>query len=167
MFHIHETTVIETFPRCPTAPPSSPHVSTYIITPSDFVVQRRPQCRDLPSFLFGFQPPRHFRSRTPLGTDAPHAKWHVLPYLLYQSLRYLQATQDLALRNLAFGSARSLGVRTLLIPLISFIITNVFTPPPPHMPGCLSILHFVHTSSSCTISSLMRISPHLVPFNIH
>jgi len=122
-----EATFVEVILRCLTASPSPPHVPTYIVTSPNVVVQRGPERRDLHSVFFGLQPPGHSRSRMPLGTDAPCPEWHVLAHLLRQSVCHLQATQDLALRDLALRSASSLGVRALLVYLIiSFIITNNF-----------------------------------------
>ena len=148
-----EASLAEIIHRRPTASPSLPHVPTYIVISPNVVVQRGPERRDLHSVFFGLQPPGHSRSRVPPGTDAPCPEWHVLAHLLRQSIRHLQAAQDLALRDLALGSTSSLGVRALLIYLISLTITNTVScitpPPPPHS------RMFVHNPPSCKISFLI------------
>lgn len=54
-----EATFAEIIPGCTTTSPSSPHVPARVITSSNFVVQCRPERRNIPSFVFGFQPSSH------------------------------------------------------------------------------------------------------------
>jgi hypothetical protein len=96
----------------------------------------------------------------PLGTDATRALWHVLAYILHQSLRHLQAAKDLAFRDLAIASKGSLGVPTLLVHLITFIISNDST----HNTAAdhLRARMFLYSSPSCKIPFLIQVSRHLI-----
>lgn len=155
-----EAAVTETLTRRSTPAPSPPHVSTRIFSSPHFLVQRGPERCDLSSLFFRLQSPGHSRSRLFLGTDETCPERHILPRILHQGLRHLQAPQDLALRNLALGSATPLGVPTLLIYLISFTVIHnlMHCSAPSHPPGRSFIVHLVvrHLSQPRPLNTSFR-----------